>query len=152
MTQKGVRILTREDYEMSQKLKVGYPNQKEKLEEAFYGEKQENSETKFVIADNDNRQPSENPIHREKIKRQSNRVFGGRKDIVIKYPKSGKEYEATIRRRKYKVAIEPIKPNRAFWIVDQSFIDNNSVVDLRTIPYERQIHNKKGREIMSDFR
>lgn len=152
MSQKGVRVLTRQDYEMGQKLKVGYPNQREKLEEAFYGEKQKVSQTKIVVADYDSRQPSENPVHREKIKRQSNRVFGGRKDIIIKYPKSGKHYQATIRRRKNEVAIEPIKPNRAFWIVDKSFIDNNSIIDLRTIPYKRQIHNKKGREIMSDFR
>ena len=31
-------------------------------------------------------------------------------------------------------------------------IDSLTVIDLNKVPHIRQIHNKKGREIMSDFR
>jgi len=152
MTQKGIILLTKEHFNMTQALKKGYPNLKEKLEEKFYGRSQEVLETKTIIAEYDKRQASENPKQRDKIPRQSNRVFGGRKDIVIQYPKSGKEYEATIRSKKNMVAIEPIQPNRAFWLVDRAFIENKEIIDLRRILHERWIHNKRGKEIMSDFR
>lgn len=152
MSQNGITTLTREHFEMTQKLKVGYLSQNQKLEKEFHGEQQVIPDIKYVIAQYDLRMPRENPIHREKIKGCSKRHFRGRWDIVIKYPKSGKVYYARIRRNKELVAIEPIKPNRAFWLVDRKLIDSSQILDLRVVPHERRIHNKKGREFLSNFR
>lgn len=152
MGQKGIINLTREHLEMSKRLKRGYLSHQEKLEHAFHGELQRIPDAKQVIAEYDFRQPSQNPTHRKKIKGNSKRSLRGRWDIILKYPKSGKVYHARIRRKSNLAAIEPIKTNRAFWLVDVNLLDNNDVLDLRWVPHERRIHNKKGREFLSDFR
>jgi len=152
MGQQGITVLNREHFNMTQTLKVGYPDVKEKFKHLWYGDQQKIPKIKTVITEYFHKVLKLNPHRRKKTKRQSKRSFGGRRDIIIKYPNSGRSYEARIRSRSGVAAIEPIKPNRAFWLVDRNLIDNQDVIDLNKIPHIRQIHNKKGKEILSDFR
>lgn len=152
MGRQGITVLTREHFNMTQILKKGYPDIKEKFEHLWFGDQQKIPRIKTVITEYFHRVLKLNPRQRVKIKRQSKRSFGGRRDIIIKYPNSGRTYEARIRSRSGVVAIEPVKPNRAFWLVDRNLIDTQEVIDLNKVPHIRQIHNKKGREILSDFR
>lgn len=152
MSQKGITVLTKEHFDMTQILKKGYPNIKEKFDHLWFGDQQRIPETKTVITEYFQKVVNLNPVHREKIKRKSKRSFSGRRNIIVKYPRSGRTYKARIRSRSGIAAIEPIKPNRAFWLVDKNLIDNQNVIDLNKVPHIRQIHNKEGREIMSDFR
>lgn len=151
---RGVTILTRAHFNMTQALKVGYPSVKEKFDHLWWGDQQKIPETKTVVTEYFRTKANKlNKKHSAKtINYQSKRVFGGRTDIIIKYPKSGKEYKARIRSRSGIAVIEPIEPNTAFWLVDKSLIDNSYVIDLNKIPHIRQIHNKEGKELMSDFR
>jgi len=153
MGQRGITVLNKEHFLMTQVLKMGYPTSQEKFEYLWYGEQQKVSESKTVITE----------YFLTKVKRlkrnspakpttQSKRLFAGRSDILIRYPKSGKVYKARIRSKSGIAALEPIEPNTAFWLVDKTFIDNFDLIDLNKIPHIRQIHNKEGREIMSDFR
>lgn len=152
MGQQGIILLNREHFNMTQVLKVGYPSVKEKFEHLWYGDQQKIPALKTVITEYFHKVRKLTRRTPAKTKRESKRSFGGRTDILIKYPNSGKIYKARIRSKSGIAAIEPIKPNRAFWLVDKALIDNLSVIDLNKVPHIRQIHNKEGREIMSDFR
>lgn len=153
MGQRGITVLNKEHFDMTQSLKAGYPSAEEKFDHLWYGDQQPIPERKTVITGYfHNKVTKLTRRHTVKTKYQSKRTFGGRIDILVRYPNSGKTYKARIRSKSGIAAIEPIKPNRAFWLVDKALIDNLSVIDLNKVPHIRQIHNKEGREIMSDFR
>lgn len=155
MGQRGITVLTQEHFTMTQTLKVGYPSVEEKFEHLWYGDQQKIPTIKTVITEYFDKVMKLNKHHRmksTKTKTESKRSFGGRTDILVQYPNSGKTYRARIRSKSGIAVIEPIKPNTAFWLVDKTLIDNLGVIDLNKVPHMRQIHNKKGREIMSDFR
>ena len=152
MGQRGITVLTKEHFDLTQVLKVGYPSVREKFEHLWYGDQQKIPAIKTVITEYFHNVRKLTTRHRVKTQKQSKRSFGGRTDVIIKYPNSGKTYKARIRSKSGIAVIEPIKPNTAFWLVDKDLIDNLTVIDLNKIPHIRQIHNKKGREIMSDFR
>jgi len=153
MGQRGIVVLNREHFLLTQVLKAGYPSVEEKFEHLWYGDQQPIPEKKTVITKYFHTKVTK--LTRRgpaKTKYQSKRTFGGRTDIIIMYPGSGKTYKARIRSKDGIAVIEPVEPNTAFWLVDKSLLDNLTVIDLNKIPHIRQIHNKKGREIMSDFR
>ena len=152
MAQRGITVLNKEHFLMTQVLKMGYPTLQEKFSHLWFGDQQKIPETKTVITEYFRKVRKSNPRRGTKAKRQSKRSFGGRSDIFIKYPRSGKVYKARIRSKSGLAAFEPVETNTAFWLVDKDLIDNLTVIDLNKIPHIRQIHNKAGREIMSDFR
>ena len=153
MGQRGIVVLNREHFLMTQVLKMGYPSVEEKFDHLWYGDQQKLPALKTVITEYfHNKVTKLIRGHPAKTKYQSKRTFSGRTDILIQYPNSGKTYTARIRSKDGIAVIEPSEPNTAFWLVDKSLIDNLTVIDLNKIPHIRQIHNKKGREIMSDFR
>jgi len=155
MSQQGITILTQEHFTMTQVLKVGYPSVEEKFDHLWYGDQQPIPKRKTVVTEYFRKVKHITPTTlkpRMQTRYQSKRSFGGRTDILVKYPGSGKTYKARIRSRSGIAVIEPSKPNTAFWLVDKDLIDSLDVIDLNKVPHIRQIHNKRGREIMSDFR
>ena len=154
MGQQGITVLTQEHFTMTQVLKVGYPSVEEKFYHLWYGDQQPIPKKKTVITEY--YRTKVNKIAKKQGKRtkitQSKRLLGGRIEILVRYPRSGKVYKARIKSNSGIAVIEPIEPNTAFWLVDKDLIDNLNVIDLNKVPHIRQIHNKKGREIMSDFR
>lgn len=154
MGQQGITVLTKEHFAMTQALKVGYPNVEEKFDHLWYGDQQPIPITKTVVTKYF--RTKVNKIAKKRGKRtktsQSERLFVGRSEILVRYPRSGKVYKARIKSNSGIAVIEPIEPNTAFWLVDKALIDSLTVIDLNKVPHIRQIHNKKGREIMSDFR
>lgn len=151
-----VPILSRDHFNMLQVLKEGYPNSKEKFDYLWHGNQQEIPEMKTVITKYFSTKVRILSKKRSATKQtkqyQSKRLFGGRSDILVRYPRSGRVYKARIRSEGGMAAIEPIEPNTAFWLVDRYLIDNLQVIDLNKIPHIRQIHNKKGKELISNFR
>lgn len=167
----AVPQLTPEYFRMLRCLLEGYPAHREKLEALFFGIT-EDTEMKVVITAYFNRVASENVSKdvsgnnpkedsenltagstRNGARTHSARLFSGRTTILVVYPNSGKVYEGRVRVREYLCAIEPIKSNRAFWIFDRKYLDDETikVIDLNVIPHLRQIHNKAGREFLSTF-
>lgn len=153
MGQQGITILTKEHFYMTQVLKAGYPSVEEKFEHLWYGDQQPIPVTKTVITEY--YRTKVNKITKKRGKRtktsQSERLLVGRSEILVRYPRSGRVYKARIKSNSGIAVIEPIEPNTAFWLVDKVLIDSLTVIDLNKVPHIRQIHNKKGREIISDF-
>jgi hypothetical protein len=154
MPQRGITVLTRNHFDMVQTLKKGYPSQEEKFEYLYHGDQQEVSRIKTVITEYFRTKVGKiNKKRGVKTKQyHSERLFVGRVEILVKYPRSGKVYKARIKSKSGLAAIEPIEPNTAFWLVDKDLLDKFDVIDLNKIPHIRQIHNKRGKEILSDFR
>ena len=153
MGQRGIVVLNREHFLLTQVLKMGYPSVEEKVDYLRYGDQQPIPKRKTVVTKYFRSKVTKlTRRHPAKPKTESKRTFGGRTDILIQYPSSGKTYRARIRSKDGIAVIEPVEPNTAFWLVDKSLIDSLNVIDLNKVPHIRQIHNKKGREIMSDFR
>lgn len=134
-------------------LERGYLTSLEKVHR-FLSEDQDLPEEKIVITqayetNPDTRNRSPKPPRPED--KQSKRIYGGRRDITVVYPRSGKVYPARIKRWKDWVAIEPVKKDRAFWLVRDKFLVGD-VVDFNVVDHIRKIHNKTGREILSNYR
>jgi hypothetical protein len=130
----------------------GYPSLQEKLNYLFF-ESQPEVKIKVVITD------KYEPVHHfpattreKKPLRKPNRIFTGRKDILVVYPKSKKSYLARIKTSNDLCVIEPVKNDRAFWMVNKSDLEKSDILDLNEISYIRQIHNQKGKALMDEFR
>ena len=152
--QQGITALTREHFNMTQTLKTGYPSVGERFDYLWYGDQQKIPVTKTVVTEYFRTKVTtiSKKWRAKTVKYQSKRLFAGRYHIMIKYPRSGKVYKARIRSKDGIAAIEPTEPNTAFWLIDKHLLDSLYVIDLNKIPHIRQIHNKAGKELLSDFR
>jgi len=152
---KRVPVLTEEHFKLVKALQTGYPSTEEKFNHLWYGNQQGSFKAKAVITeyfDTKVNKLTRKSVTISKPKSKSERLFGGRTSILVKYPRSGKVYKARIRSKNGIAALEPTEPNTAFWLIDKSLLDSLEVIDLNKIPHIRQIHNKEGRELLSDFR
>lgn len=153
----GIPQLNDDRMKLWRQLQKGYLSTQEKLEQFFF-DSQPVVDMTLVISKiyeptGEKTTSSKRNIDGERNP-GSSRLFHGRCDVVLMYPKSGKHYFARIRSKKELVAVEPIQSDRAFWIMKREDLENSQdgVVDLNVISHIRQIHNKRGREILSDFR
>ena len=139
-------------FKMQKKLYNGYPTQRDRLYSwFFYGQADPN--VKIVVAVGGSpttRMLNETPVSK-KDKTESARLFYGPTSIIIIYRNSNRRLKARVRYSGNKCLIEPVKPNRAFLLLERKYLDNFDVVDLNVIPYERVIHSKRGREFASKF-
>lgn len=148
----GIPELVRGRLDMWKVLEYGYWSYKERLENLFF-DGQPLSEIQVIITPPLELNPFPERDQRDKYKPRthSERQFTGRADIVVIYPKSGSHYLARIKTNKDWAIIEPVKENRAFWLVERKYL-TGGVLDLNDVPYIRQYHNKEGRDLLSDFR
>lgn len=151
--QNDIPRLTSQYFDLMRRLNNGYPTQREKLDAMFF-DVPDDSPIKVVVTKYFEREepiPSD-PKTPPKEATYSTRLFSGRATIWVIYPRSGKRYLGRIRVWKDLAAIEPVKSNLAFWVIERKYLDNNTVIDLNVIPHIRQYHNKAGREFLSEFR
>lgn len=146
-----IPVLTSQYFKLQKKLGEGYPTIQEKLEELFF-DYQDTPETKTVITKYFVRTEKPHSKNTPRKHTRSARLFYGRTTILVVYPKSGKIYKGRIKSLKDWCVIEPVKSDRAFWIVERKHLESNTILDLNIIPHIRQIHNKAGREFISEFR
>jgi hypothetical protein len=149
----GIRDLSWGHWKVLQRLEVGYSTVREKLHHMFF-DGQEEQVTKEVITEYFEQDPIPERDQKGKYKRRSTskRVFDGRIDVRVVYPRSHKVYGARVRVGDGLVAIEPIKENRAFWLVNRCDYNEADVLDLNVVPNIRQYHNHDAKYILDNFR
>lgn len=150
----GIFELSIGQIDLWKKLEQGYMSSSQKLENMFF-DYQPEVKCKTVVTKEYNpvQHIPPTPRHTDpEISRGPNRIFSGRSDIIVIYPRSGRQYPARIKTLGEVAAIEPIKDDRAFWLVNRKDLDLCDVLDLNVVEHIRQYHNKEGREIMSNFR
>lgn len=150
-------VLTSDYFALMKQLSEGYPTLREKLDALFFTD-QPLPDMQVVIVPycprQDNVFSESEELKNRPFKEPtfSSRMFSGPITIKVIYPGSHRKYKGRVRGWQDWCAIEPVESNLAAWVVERKYLETNQVLDLNVIPHIRVIHDKAGREFLSDFR